>query len=110
MDLRIEYTSNEKPVMISKRYGRSTRYYIPYGIVENDGVYTCKYVSLKPDYYNYGGLVDAIISMKYEMKDEMAIVNNYLLNPENESYVMEYNDFQTWRQFAKSEAKKHFNL
>lgn len=110
MDLRIEYTSNEFPVKIAKRYGRATMYYVPYGIVENDGIYTFKYVSVQPDYYNYGGLIDAIISTKYEMKDEMAVVNNYLLNPENEAYIEEYNEFQNWRQFAKSEAKKHFNL
>lgn len=110
MDLNTEYTSNEKPVMISKRYGRSTRYFVPYGIIENDGVYTFRYISISPEYYNYGGLVDAIIATKYAMKDEFAIINNYLLNSDNESYIEEYNEFQNFRKFAKEEAKKHFNL
>ena len=110
MNINDTYTSVEKPKLVAKRYERSTMYYAPYDISEDNGTYTCKYVPIFPDDYNYGGMVDAIIGVKYPLKESLAVVNNYLLDPNNEKYVTEFLEMQEWRKFAKSEARKHFNL
>ena len=110
MDIQNIYTSIEKPKMVSKRYGRSTMYYVPYDIFENNGTYSYKYVPVIPDDYNYGGLVDAIIGVKYPLKECLAVINNYLFDPENEEYKMEFSEMQEWRKFAKLESRKHFNM
>lgn len=110
MDIQNTYSSIEKPKMVFKRYNRSTMYYVPYDISEDNGTYYFKYVPVIPDDYNYGGLVDAIIGVKYPLKNCLAIINNYLAEPENEEYKSEFSDMQEWRKFAKSESKKHFNL
>ena len=108
MDLSIEYTGTELPKIVKNRYGRSTSYFIPYNIVEDNGAYTYRYVSLSQDDYNYGGLVDAIIGVKYSLADSLAILNNYLYDNKNKEYKKEFEDLQAWRTFAKEEAKRYF--
>lgn len=110
MDIQNTYTSTEAPKRVAKRYGRSTMYYVPYDIIEDAGTYTFKYVPVSPDNYDYGGMVDAIIGLKYSLKNSLAIINNYLFEPKNKEYKAEFDEMQKWRQFAKAESKKHFNL
>lgn len=102
--------STEMPKMIAKRTGRSTMYYIPYNIVEDNGAYNFKYVLLSPSDYNYGGLVDAIIGVKYSLRDFLAVIANYASDPKNSKYESEFLELQEWRKFAKDESRKHFNL
>ena len=99
MDIQNTYTSVETPKVVSKRYGRSTMYYVPYNIAEDAGTYSYKYVPVSPDDYNYGGVVDALIGAKYSLKDVLAILNNYLFEPDNEGYKTEFLDLQQWRQY-----------
>lgn len=110
VDILETYTSNEAPKKVVERRGKSTMYYIPYDITENNGTYTCKYVPLLPDNYNYGGLVDAIIAVKFNLRDAIAILTNCLAEPKNTEYKNEFAELQKWRQFAKDEARKHFNM
>lgn len=110
MDIQNTFTSIEKPKLVSKRYDRSTMYYIPYDITENAGTYSYKYVPVSPEDYTYGGVVDAIIGVKYSLRDCLAILNNYILDSENDKYSKEFFELQDWRQYAKTEAKKYFNV
>lgn len=110
MNIHETYSGLEYPTMVTKRYGRASMYYIPYDINENNGTYTYKYVSLGPDNYTYGGLVDAIIGTKYSLSNTLAIVINYMGDPKNKSYKAEFDELQEWRKFAKNEARKHFNM
>lgn len=110
MDFNSVYTSNEAPTKIVKRHGRMTTFYVPYDVQCIDDVYHFKYASLLPDNYNYGGLIDAIIRLKYTSKDMEAIINNYLINSDSDEYKNEFLEMQEWRQFAKAEAKKHFDI
>lgn len=110
MDLRNTYTGTSYPEVVTEKVGRTTYMYIPYDITEENGAYSWKYVLLPSSKYGYDYLIDAIIGMKYELKKSLAIVNNYLLDSSNEEYKKEFDDFQKWRLFAKTEAKKHFNL
>lgn len=110
MDFNSVYTSNEAPTKIVERHGRMTTFYVPYDVQCIDDVYHFKYASLLPDNYNYGGLIDAIIRLKYTSKDMEAIINNYLINSDSDEYKNEFLEMQAWRQFAKAEAKKHFDI
>ena len=109
MDTRIVYTGNEKPVMVTERFNRTTLRYIPYDIVEDNGAYSWRYVLLTPDNFNYEVMVVSIIVSKYELKSALAIISNYLLDPKDSDYKKEFDEFQEWRMFAKDEAKKYFN-
>lgn len=109
MDIQKTYTSLEYPKMVTKRYGRATMYYIPYNVIEDNGTYTYKYVSLTPESYTYGGLVDAIIGTKYNLSEVLAIVINFVGDSKNVDYKAEFDELQIWRAFAKDEAKKHFD-
>lgn len=110
MDIQKTYTGLEQPTKVTKRYGRASMYYIPYDITDNGGTYTYKYVPLGPDNYTYGGLVDAIIGAKYSLSEVIAIVINYVGDSGNEIYKTEFEELQEWRQFAKIEARKYFNM
>ena len=110
MDFNSVYTSNEAPTKVIERHGRMTMFYVPYDIQNIDGVYHFKYASLLPDNYNYGGLIDAIIRIKYTSKDMEGISNNYLMDMDSDKYKNEFLEMQERRKFAKYEARKHFNM
>lgn len=54
----------------------------------------------------YSVLITHIIRAYYNDHQMTAIVNNYLLEPENEKYVKEFNDMQKIRKLAKATAKQ----
>ena len=54
----------------------------------------------------YSILITHIIRAYYNDHQMTAIVNNYLLEPENEKYVKEFNDMQKIRKLAKATAKQ----
>ena len=43
---------------------------------------------------------------KYSQSAVEAIINNYLLDPENEKYKAEFSEMQAYRAECKAEAKK----
>lgn len=110
MDLRNTYTGMNNPEIVIEKVGRTTYMYIPYDITEENGAYSWKYVLLTSSKYGYENMVDAIIGIRYELKKALAIISNYLLDPTNEEYKNEFDEYQQWRTFAKMEAKKHFKL
>ena len=56
--------------------------------------------------FNYGGIVDALISYKYPIDKMQAIINNYLLDPNDESINQEFIEMQKWRSESKQIAKE----
>lgn len=56
-------------------------------------------------YYAY--LVDKIVKIKYSPEDQIAILCNINLDPDNENYIQRYNDMQEWRAKAKEIAKQY---
>lgn len=110
MDINNTYTGLEIPKLMPKRYGRATMYYVPYNVTKDNGTYSWKYVSLTPENYNYGGLVDAIIGTKYDLSSVIAIVINYVGNMDDAKYKAEFDELQQWRAYAKTEAKKYFDV
>lgn len=108
MEIDVTYEFNEKPTKVLERIGRRTYMYLPYDINEDNGKYTCKFVRVQR--MKYGDMVDAIIKTKYSDSKNFAIINNYLLDQTNPEYKSEYDDLQSWRRFAKDEARKYFNI
>ena len=56
--------------------------------------------------FNYGGIIDALINYKYPTDRMQAIINNYLLDPNNESANQEFIEMQKWRSESKQIAKE----
>ena len=83
---------------------------VPFVIDVNNGIYTWIYIKLIPYNYHYRGLVNEIISLKYDESEMFAILLNYMDDPKNEVYKNEYEELQNWRKHAKEFAKKHFGI
>ena len=56
--------------------------------------------------FNYGGIIDALINYKYPTDKMQAIINNYLLDPNNDSAKQEFIEMQKWRSESKKIAKE----
>lgn len=72
------------------------------------GQYDCR--SIDTESKDYGGIVDAVISEKYPLSSQYAILANKQLadDPNSEiseekrsEYLSDYAEFQTYRQYAK---------
>lgn len=75
--------------------------------VENDTTYYSYYShQFKPTIWNYGAIVDAIISTYYPQDKMQAIINNYLLDPNDGDSLNEFNAMQEKRAWAKQTAKE----
>lgn len=57
--------------------------------------------------FEYSYLVDKIVKIKYSPEDQIAILCNINLDPDNENYIQRYNDMQNWRAKAKEIAKQY---
>lgn len=57
--------------------------------------------------FDYAYLVDKIVKIKYSPEDQIAILCNIDLDPNNENYIQRYNDMQEWRAKAKEIAKQY---
>lgn len=63
-------------------------------------------IALPPGRLEYDSIVDAIISSVYPNSKMQAVINNYLLDPENPSTLAEFNEMQDFRKKAKNIAKE----
>lgn len=94
------------PVVKTNVINDTTTLEVPIVINDSNGVYTWLYIKMNRQNYHYRGLVDAIISLKYDQSEAFAIILNYL--DDKEKYNDEFNEFQEWRKFAKNFARNHF--
>jgi hypothetical protein len=79
-------------------------------IVDNITEYKWIELRMPTEKYTYSGLIDELVNFKYDLSKNIAIINNYLLEPTNIEYKKEFDDLQEWRLTAKNIAKKHFNM
>lgn len=63
-------------------------------------------VTLETSGVVYEHCVNKLISAKYPSDKMQAIINNYLADPNNPSYINEFNAMQAWRKVAKQAAKE----
>ncbi len=76
---------------------------------QDDDTYKYQTYTLKPAVLDYDSIVNAIISKEYHNDKMQAIINNYLLDPNNEDTTKEFNDMQAFRKKAKDWAKDLLN-
>lgn len=75
---------------------------VPYNVIEiSPGIFTWREISVKFTKFNYSGLVDELISVKYSPDTMTAIINNYLLDQDDVDAKSEFNEMQKYRKEAK---------
>ena len=57
---------------------------------------------------SYDVMVDALIDTKYTIPAQLALLYNYQSDPEK--YIQEMEEYQQWRNYCKTSAKKFFNI
>lgn len=99
--------SNVRPELVDKYILYATqRYAINVDIVEKDGVFVYEQVEIPVGRWEYSGVVDALVQFKYPIDKMQAVINNYLLDPEDAYAIDEFNKMQAWRKEAKEIAKE----
>jgi hypothetical protein len=70
------------------------------------GLWSWDEIHIPDGHFEYASIVDALIQHKYPIDKMQAVINNYLLDP-NEAYTIdEFNKMQAWRKEAKEIAKE----
>ena len=86
--------------------GGVRRYDINIDVVQVGEMYKWEQVNVPIEKWNYSGVVDALISYKYPIDKMQAVINNYLLDPEDAYAIDEFNKMQARRKEAKEIAKE----
>lgn len=86
--------------------GGVRRYDINIDVVQNGEMYKWEQVNVPIEKWDYSGIVDALVSHKYPIDKMQSVINNYLLDPTDETIVKEFNEMQAWRKEAKEIAKQ----
>lgn len=81
-------------------------YDINFNIVKEQDWYSYEQVKIPNGRFDYGGIVDSLVQYKFPNDKMQAVINNYLLEPENEEFVTAFNEMQAWRKEAKEIAKE----
>lgn len=104
----------EKPQIEYYKVGGISMVKLPYETTEvSPGIFSWRELRVRFQNLNYGGIVSALIDLKYSPSEMTAIINNYLLDPEDNDIKDEFMNMQEYRMYAKDVAKeiiKEFNL
>ena len=99
--------SGTKPDFIEIYVINATKhYYINIDIVYSNDEYNWEQVKIPAGRWDYSGVVDALVQYKYPIDKMQAVINNYLLDPNDEYAISEFNAMQAWRKEAKEIAKE----
>lgn len=99
--------SNIRPdILESYVLGGIRHYDINIDVVSTQDGYSWEQVSVPSTKWDYSGVVDALITHKYPIDKMQAVINNYLLDPNDEYAISEFNAMQAWRKEAKEIAKE----
>lgn len=76
----------------------------------NDNFITCTQTTIKLNkHMSYEQIVAKLIRVRYTSDEEMALINNALLDLSNIANNDEYNEYQSWRTKCKEAAKQYLN-
>ena len=81
-------------------------YFINLNVELVDEMYQYDSIVVEYGRWDYGGIIDALVTYKYPNDKMQSVINNYLLDPTDEEILKEFNDMQAWRKEAKEIAKK----
>lgn len=114
IELNKTYSGVELPKVFSNKRNYNYYKYIPFILNEEKQdeltVYTWKYIIMPIEEYGYNKLVEAVIELKYSNSEVIARLNNFISEPDNDKYKLEYEELTSWRKYAKEFSKKHFNM
>ena len=82
------------------------RYAVNIDIYYDNGIYEWERVEIPAGRFDYGGIIDALVTFKYPIDKMQSVINNYLLDPTDETIVKEFDEMQAWRKEAKEIAKQ----
>lgn len=100
-------TSDTKPNIVETYIEFATkRYAVNIDVIHNIDEWEYDRVSIPAGKFDYAGVVDALVQYKYPIDKMQAVINNYLLDPEDAYAVDEFNKMQAWRKEAKEIAKE----
>lgn len=100
-------TSDTKPNIVETYIEFATkRYAVNIDVAHNIDGWEYDRVIIPAGKWNYSGVVDALVQYKYPIDKMQAVINNYLLDPNDEYAVSEFNAMQVWRKEAKEIAKE----
>jgi hypothetical protein len=103
----MEVLSTEVPQLVEMFIVNATkRYYINIDIVLRGDEYKYNQVEIPAGKFDYAGVVDALVQYKYPIDKMQAVINNYLLDPNDDYAISEFNAMQAWRKEAKEIAKE----
>lgn len=77
-----------------------------FNLIYNGESYEYDSIVIEYNKFNYSGVVDALVQYKYPIDKMQAVINNYLLDPNDAFAVEEFNTMQAWRKEAKEIAKQ----
>lgn len=99
--------SSIRPSLVEKEiiFGRIT-FFINIDIKFAEGMFHYDRIEISYDRFEYGGVVDSLIQFKYPIDKMQAVINNYLLDPNDAYAIDEFNKMQAWRKEAKEIAKE----
>ena len=99
-------TSKLKKVEFSFNRFRQRQATIHIATTQPDGSSLEEQIQIRPGHFNYGGIVDALITFRYPSDKMSAIQNNYLADPEDAEHAQEFTSMQAWRKTAKAIARE----
>lgn len=94
------------PLVESYNISGVVHYDINIDVTPIEGGYHWEQVNLTKERWDYGGIIDALVTYKYPNDKMQSVINNYLLDPNDESVIQEFNEMQEWRKQAKEIAKQ----
>ena len=99
--------SDAKPSIVETYVEFATRrYMVNINIVPIGNDWEYDRVEIHAGKWNYSGIVDALVQYKYPIDKMQAVINNYLLDPNDAYAIDEFNKMQAWRKEAKEIAKE----
>ena len=100
-------TSDTKPNIVETYIEFATkRYAVNIDVAHTIDGWEYDRVIIPAGKWNYSGVVDALVQYKYPIDKMQAVINNYLLDPNDEYAIDEFNKMQAWRNEAKEIAKE----
>ena len=98
---------NNAPNIVDSYTVRGVNYKtVNFDIRDVDEGFEWESVDMPQTKWDYAGVVDALIQYKYPIDKMQAVINNYLLDPEDVYAIDEFNKMQAWRKEAKEIAKE----
>lgn len=93
-----------EPVVVMRLYGQNVSTINIMIERYEDGGYKWLSLQLPAAVWDYDSIVDKIITLYYPNDKMQAVINNYLLDPNDADALEEFNAMQEWRAAAKDYA------